>query len=98
MRTKGLIVFSVLISYALIIALFVFHEKNRLMRDFEEIQKTAGRVFGAFFTIKLAGKGTGLGLCLCYPIMKNHGGSIEIDSTPGQGTRVHVYFPINEIT
>lgn len=56
------------------------------------------RVFEAFFTTKPAGKGTGLGLSLCYSIMKNHGGSIEIESTPGSGTRVQVYFPINEIT
>ncbi|RZI42011.1 HAMP domain-containing protein [Herbaspirillum sp. HC18] len=54
------------------------------------------RAFDAFFTTKPAGKGTGLGLSLCYSIMKNHGGSIEIDSTPGTGTRVQVYFPLNE--
>ena len=56
------------------------------------------RAFDAFFTTKPAGKGTGLGLSLCYSIMRNHGGSIEIDSTPGSGTRVNVNFPINEIT
>lgn len=55
------------------------------------------RVFEAFFTTKPAGKGTGLGLSLCYSIMKNHGGSIEIESSPGSGTEVKVYFPVNEI-
>lgn len=54
------------------------------------------RVFEAFYTTKPAGKGTGLGLSLCYSIMKNHGGSIDIDSTPGAGTQVKVYFPLNE--
>ena len=54
------------------------------------------RAFEAFYTTKPAGKGTGLGLSLCYSIMKNHGGSIEIDSTPGAGTQVNVYFPLNE--
>ncbi|HJV81310.1 HAMP domain-containing sensor histidine kinase [Noviherbaspirillum sp.] len=54
------------------------------------------RVFEAFFTTKPAGKGTGLGLSLCYSIMKNHGGSIDIESVPGKGTRVLVYFPTNE--
>jgi two-component system, NtrC family, sensor kinase len=53
------------------------------------------RAFEAFFTTKPAGKGTGLGLSLCYSIMKSHGGSIEIDSTPGTGTRVQVYFPLH---
>ncbi|GAB3538327.1 hypothetical protein GCM10027343_03770 [Noviherbaspirillum agri] len=56
------------------------------------------RAFDAFFTTKPAGKGTGLGLSLCYSIMDNQGGSIDIDSAPGAGTRVRVYFPINETT
>lgn len=54
------------------------------------------RAFDAFFTTKPAGKGTGLGLSLCYSIMATYGGSIEIDSARGAGTRVLVYFPINE--
>ena len=57
---------------------------------------TLGRVFEAFFTTKPAGKGTGLGLSLCYSIAKRHGGAIEIDSTPGAGTRVQVFFPLND--
>lgn len=61
-------------------------------------KETVDRAFEAFFTTKPAGKGTGLGLSLCYSIMKNHGGSIDIESTPGVGTRVHAYFPINEIS
>lgn len=56
------------------------------------------RAFEAFFTTKPAGKGTGLGLSLCYSIMQTHGGSIEIESAPGAGTRVRVFFPINEIS
>ena len=57
---------------------------------------TLSRVFEAFFTTKAAGKGTGLGLSLCYSITKKHGGTIEIDSTPGTGTRVQVFFPLND--
>jgi two-component system, NtrC family, sensor kinase len=57
---------------------------------------TLSRVFEAFFTTKAAGKGTGLGLSLCYSIMKRHGGSIEIESTPQVGTRVQVLFPLTE--
>lgn len=59
-------------------------------------QETLGRVFEAFFTTKPAGKGTGLGLSLCYSIVKDHGGTIEIDSTPGAGTRVQVFFPLSD--
>lgn len=56
---------------------------------------TLSRVFEAFFTTKPAGKGTGLGLSLCYSIAKRHGGTIEIASTPGTGTQVRVFFPLN---
>jgi two-component system, NtrC family, sensor kinase len=59
-------------------------------------QATLTRVFEAFFTTKPAGKGTGLGLSLCYSIMKKHGGTIEMESTPGVGTQVQVFFPLTE--
>jgi len=59
-------------------------------------QKTLNRVFEAFFTTKPAGKGTGLGLSLCYSIAEKHGATIEIESTPGKGTRVQVLFPLND--
>jgi len=54
--------------------------------------ETLNRVFEAFFTTKR--KGNGLGLSLCYSIITGHGGTIEIDSTPGEGTRVKVILPI----
>lgn len=57
---------------------------------------TVQRVFEAFFTTKPAGKGTGLGLSLCYAITHNHGGTIDIDSTPDRGTRVRVMFPLTQ--
>ncbi|HJV54102.1 MAG TPA: ATP-binding protein [Noviherbaspirillum sp.] len=60
-------------------------------------KEVLAQAFDAFFTTKPAGKGTGLGLSLCYSIMKRHEGSIEIDSTPGAGTRVQAFFPIKEI-
>ncbi|MHB9101830.1 MAG: sensor histidine kinase [Sulfuricella sp.] len=55
-------------------------------------RNTLNRAFEAFFTTK--SKGTGLGLSLCYSIVTGHGGTIEIDSTPGMGTRVRVFLPL----
>ncbi len=48
----------------------------------------------AFFTTKRTGKGTGQGLTLCNAIVEAHGGRMEIHSTPGRGTRVFVYLPV----
>jgi two-component system NtrC family sensor kinase len=55
-------------------------------------KETLSRVFEAFFTTKR--KGNGLGLSLCYSIITGHGGTIEIDSTPGEGTKVQVILPL----
>lgn len=58
--------------------------------------KTLARVFEAFFTTKAVGRGTGLGLSLCYSIMQDNGGSISIDSTLGSGSCARVFFPLTE--
>ncbi|MCF4998928.1 PAS domain-containing protein [Pseudomonas syringae] len=51
------------------------------------------QVFEPFFTTKADGQGTGLGLSMVFGFVKQSGGHVEIDSTPGQGTRVELYFP-----
>jgi two-component system, NtrC family, sensor kinase len=55
-------------------------------------QATLNRAFEAFYTTK--SKGTGLGLSLCYSIITGHGGTIEIESTPNQGTQVRIFLPL----
>jgi signal transduction histidine kinase/PAS domain-containing protein len=51
------------------------------------------RVTEPFFTTKPQGKGTGLGLAMARGFCEQHGGGIHIESTPGRGTTVHLYFP-----
>jgi signal transduction histidine kinase len=52
------------------------------------------KIFDPFFTTKQPGKGTGLGLSSAYGIVASHKGFIRVDSTVGQGTVFHNYFPI----
>ncbi|GMV39762.1 MAG: hypothetical protein AMXMBFR64_14780 [Myxococcales bacterium] len=50
-------------------------------------------IFEPFFTTKDEGEGTGLGLSLSYGIVKEHGGSIDVDTVPGAGTSFRVVLP-----
>ena len=51
------------------------------------------RIFEPFFTTKPRGQGTGLGLSVTHAIIANHGGRMEIESQPGEGTRVSIFLP-----
>ena len=49
------------------------------------------RIFDPFFTTKPVGVGTGLGLSISYGIIKDHGGKIDVESIPGEGSRFTVH-------
>ncbi|BBO71585.1 hypothetical protein DSCA_55150 [Desulfosarcina alkanivorans] len=56
------------------------------------------RIFDPYFTTKTVGKGTGLGLSTVMGIVNDHGGTIAVESVPGEGTRFTIWLPMIDST
>jgi two-component system NtrC family sensor kinase len=55
---------------------------------------TRQRVFDPFFTTHAVGRGLGLGLTVCFDVIKKHDGHIDVWSQPGEGSRFRVWLPV----
>jgi two-component system NtrC family sensor kinase len=82
-------------------ALFVraSKEDNRVLIHIQDTgmgipEEIRDKIFEAFFTTKQKVKGVGLGLSVCYGIIKDHGGEIKVESEEGKGTTFTISLPI----
>jgi len=75
-------------------------EEDKVMVSFKDTgtgipEENMSRLFEPFFTTKTKGKGVGLGLSVAYGIVEEHGGAIQVDSSPGKGTVFSVLLPVH---
>ncbi len=59
-------------------------------------EEVLSRIFEPYFATRKGDVGSGLGLAAVYGIVKDHGGEIRVESSPGKGTCFNVYFPVLE--
>jgi two-component system NtrC family sensor kinase len=77
----------------------VYAEPRRVAIEIEDTgvgipPEDMSKVFEPFFTTKEVGRGTGLGLAVCYGIITDHGGRLSVRSTVGKGTTFTIFLPI----
>ena len=76
-----------------------FVERRRLAIEIEDTgvgipTEDMSKVFEPFFTTKEVGKGTGLGLAVCYGIITDHGGRVSVRSNLGKGSTFTIFLPV----
>lgn len=79
-----------------------FTQQKRVALEIEDTgvgipTQDMSKVFDPFFTTKEVGKGTGLGLAVCYGIITDHGGRLSVRSTVGKGTTFTIFLPVTDV-
>jgi two-component system NtrC family sensor kinase len=85
------------------LAIRTYRKDDAILIEFEDNgpgipDDYTNKIFDPFFTTKEAGKGTGLGLSMAYGIIKEHRGTIFVESKTGKGAKFIVMLPIVEDT
>ncbi|MFM9904394.1 MAG: two-component system sensor histidine kinase NtrB [Pyrinomonadaceae bacterium] len=78
----------------------VFSKPNRVVLEVADTgtgipQENMPKIFEPFFTTKEVGRGTGLGLAVCYGIISEHGGRLSVRSNVGKGTTFSIFLPVS---
>ena len=61
------------------------------------VSETLAHIFDPLYTTKAPGHGTGLGLVIVSQVVQEHGGDVEVQSKPGEGTRFRLTFPVGRV-
>jgi signal transduction histidine kinase len=80
-----------------VLAIRTLRERNRAVVEFSDTGpglRDPKRVFDPFYTTKPVGKGSGLGLSICYGILQEHGGEISCFNRPEGGATFRVELPV----
>ncbi|MGC8658611.1 MAG: sensor histidine kinase, partial [Desulfomonilaceae bacterium] len=88
-----------LVNTGKIITIRSFFENDRVVVTVSDTgpgipDSILSKIFDPFFTTKKTGEGTGLGLSISYGIVKDHHGTIEVDTSAGKGATFRLTFPV----